>query len=151
MKGLVAKYVLLDTGFWIGLLDPRDGKHHVANELYKEIETSYAVVPWPTLYEFMGTALTKRREQVARLAALLLSPGIERVNDCPYRERALEACFHRDATNRPMSLVDRVLRHMVEDTSIRLHAVVTFNPGDFEDVCRSRHVELLTPGEQRYW
>ena len=31
MKGEVAKYVLLDTGFWIGLLDARDGRHAAAS------------------------------------------------------------------------------------------------------------------------
>lgn len=107
------------------------------------------LVPWPTLYEFMGTALTRRHERVARLAETFLSPGVERIDDRPYREGALAACLGRDARRRPMSLVDRVLRLMIEDASIRLHAVVTFNPGDFADVCRSRDLELLVGTARR--
>jgi predicted nucleic acid-binding protein len=143
MNGRVAKYVLLDTGFWIGLLDPRDGRHQAARSLYETIEAFHVLVPWPTLYEFVGTALTKRHEHVARLAESFLLPGVERIDDGPYRESALAACLHKDARRRPMSLVDRVLRQMIEDASIRLHAVATFNARDFADVCRSRNLELL--------
>lgn len=143
MNGRVSRYILLDTGFWIGLLDSRDSKHKSARALYTTIEAFHVLVPWPTLYEFMGTVLTKRRDQVSQLARLLLLRGVERIDDHPYRESALAACFHKDAGKRPISLVDRVLRSMIEDTSIKLHAVVTVNPGDFEDVCRNRNLELL--------
>jgi predicted nucleic acid-binding protein len=143
MKGEVAKYVLLDTGFWIGLLDARDGRHAAASKLYVRIEPYHVLVPWPTLYEFMGTVLVKRHEQMQRLAHALRSPGVERICDRVYRDQALADCLHEGARRRPMSLVDRVLRYVAQDTQTRLHAIVTFNPGDFVDVCRERDLELL--------
>lgn len=147
MRGEVAKYILLDTGFWIGLLDPMDRQHSRALRIHTIIERFHVLVPWPTLYEFVDTRSMKRPAHVTRLDAALRLPGVVRIDDCRYREQALAECLDERNARRPMSLVDRVLRAMIADPNIRMDAVVTFNPGDFSDVCRHRDLELLVGDE----
>jgi hypothetical protein len=81
---------------------------------------------------------------MARLEAELRSPGIHRIGDEKYREKALDEYFATRGRPRPLSLVDRILRAVVADPNVRLDALVTFNPGDFADVCRERRIELLS-------
>jgi hypothetical protein len=42
-----------------------------------------------------------------------------------------------------LSLVDRVIREMLEDRSLGLDVMVTFNQRDFADVCERRRIEIL--------
>ena len=47
------------------------------------------------------------------------------------------------AKSRGMALVDMVIRLILEDRSIRKHGLLTFNRGDFVDVCRKYQIEML--------
>ena len=49
----------------------------------------------------------------------------------------------RTARRRPMSLVDMVMRLMLEDVNVRVNGLLTFNRRDFYDVCRRRGLEML--------
>lgn len=145
MTGRVAKYALLDTGFWIAMFDPTDRHHAAVSRMYEgTIEPLHVLAPWPCFYEFMGTRFMKKPESLKGLERALRMPGVHRVNDEAYRDRALEECFERGAHLRPLSLVDRVLRAVASDVANKLHAVVTVDPADFADVCRARRLELLT-------
>ena len=42
-----------------------------------------------------------------------------------------------------MSLVDSVLCAILDDTNVRIDAMLTFNLRDFENIYRSRGIELL--------
>jgi predicted nucleic acid-binding protein len=142
MRGTIGRYALLDTGFWIGLFDPTDSHHAAARKLYEEqLERMHAVAPWPCLYEFMQTKFVKRQAQVASLRAALGQPGVHHVDDNPYRALALSQCLQDQ--RRPMSLVDRVLRAIIDDPDVRVDVVVTVDAKDFHDVCTRRRIELL--------
>jgi predicted nucleic acid-binding protein len=144
MMGRVAKYALLDAGFWIAMLDSTDAHHAAANRLYTStLEPLWVVTPWPCFYEFLRTMFVKHPHKVSALSRALKRPGVMRFKDEPYRERALEQCLEPHAWKRPLSLVDRVLRAYVDDRSNRVDYVVTVDPEDFDDVCRSRKAELL--------
>jgi len=41
---------------------------------------------------------------------------------------------------RSLSLVDCVLRGLLRDINVRVDAFMTFNEGDFADVCRARSI-----------
>lgn len=43
-----------------------------------------------------------------------------------------------------LSLVDWVIILAMEDRKTKIDAMVTFNPGDFRDVCHSRRIELIS-------
>jgi hypothetical protein len=67
--------------------------------------------------------------------------------DKKLRQQALEQSFaevdRNSGSYRPLSLVDRVVRLMLLNRKLRLHAFITFNRGDFEDVCRQRSIALI--------
>ena len=44
---------------------------------------------------------------------------------------------------RPLSLVDAVLRLMIDDPDVPVEGMLTFNARDFADACRRNAVELL--------
>jgi hypothetical protein len=79
-----------------------------------------------------------------RLERTLRSPHVQFIDDNPYREDALEATF-REARlgKRAISFVDMLLRVMIQDTNVRIDALLTFNIKDFFDVCASRRVRML--------
>jgi len=43
---------------------------------------------------------------------------------------------------RALSLVDRILRALLEDPDVHLDGLWTFNPGDFADVCQPRNITI---------
>lgn len=142
MRGEIRRFVLCDSGFWIGLLTEDDPHHEAASRLYSEIERFYALLPWPCMYEFVNTSLLQRPARRSRMVALLRSPGVRRLSDAHYREGALDDCLRDD--RRHLSLADRVTRAIVQDPSVKLHALATFDVGDFADVCAGRmNLEIL--------
>jgi predicted nucleic acid-binding protein len=145
VKGLIPKWLLLDSGFWLGLYDAADSFHDDALRLLPVVERCHVLVPWPSMYEFLNTRMLKRKGGAALepLRRSLQGLGVERIDDSPYRVAAVAECLDLRNRQRPMSLVDRVLRAIVLDPNRRVHGVVTFNPGDFADVCRKRQIELL--------
>ena len=50
---------------------------------------------------------------------------------------------HLGAQPRPLSLVDRVLRALIEDKPRTFEFFVTYNTGDFKDACEKAGVYLL--------
>ena len=52
--------LLVDTGFFIALFDPRDNHHIDACEKQEYLENLSIVIPWPILYETINTRLVKR-------------------------------------------------------------------------------------------
>jgi predicted nucleic acid-binding protein len=142
MKGLIHKWLLVDSGFWIGLLDPRDQHHLQARRLLPTVERCHVLLPWPCMYEFLRSRIARRPEAVASLRTILSLSGVERFDDGPYRAKALERCLHPAAFSRGLSLADQVLRSIAEDDHVKLHGIVTFNARDFLDVCNRRRPEL---------
>jgi hypothetical protein len=46
--------------------------------------------------------------------------------------------------NRPLSLVDTVIREMLSDESLKIDYLITFNIKDFIDVCSRRNITILS-------
>ena len=44
---------------------------------------------------------------------------------------------------RPLSMVDCLIRLMIEDVNVKLHYLATFNHRDFLDVCAARRIEII--------
>ena len=42
------------------------------------------------------------------------------------------------------SMVDMTIRLMIADDTIKKHALLTLNVGDFNDVCLTKNVEMIT-------
>jgi hypothetical protein len=65
---------------------------------------------------------------------------LELLDDQSLRSAALSDCLNEVARSprsyRALSLADRVIRALLADTALRIDYFITFNPGDFADVCR---------------
>jgi predicted nucleic acid-binding protein len=139
----MAKYVLLDTGFWYAFYDARDTYHKEATDLVEYIMFHRLIIPWPCLYENLNTRFVRRVEWLKSFRGLIRRPNVEILNDEPYREHALASVLEAEARWLNHSLVDEVIREILRDESIRLEAVVTFNRSDFADLCEKRRIEIV--------
>ncbi|MCP3104360.1 hypothetical protein LZ198_36400 [Myxococcus sp. K15C18031901] len=146
--------VCVDACFLLALYDSRDGHHANAVAIFEKLfgaATNQLVVPWPILYETVSTRMARRSESMKQLERdlklLRQRNRLSMLFDRKMREQALGECFDelkkRGAGYRALSLVDRVVRLMLLNPKNRLHALVTFNREDFEDVCRTRKLQLI--------
>ncbi len=142
----MAKFVLTDSCFWLGLVDPTDQYHQSALEWADFVDTEGAVLvlPWPCLYESISTRLVRNRGRTLEFEKILKRPTIRLLDDLTYREVALEAVF--DSSRRvghSYALADSVIREMLKDINLRIDYLLTFNASDFADVCQARRIELV--------
>src|SRR5208337_646918 len=127
LLGVIHKWLLVDSGFWIGLLDPSDPCRPHAQRLRPVVERCHVLLPWPCMYEFLRSRLAKRADTLVMLREILSSPALERVDDAPYRDIAVERCLSAGAHERGLSLADHVLRGIASNENVKVHGIVTFN------------------------
>ncbi len=136
--------ILVDSGFFFALFDPRDPYHDSAVEKLDYLEVFSLAVPWPIIYETFNTRFSRRPNTVARFKRILAQPHTELLDDTNYRREAL-ANAYRSAVSRIMavSLVDAILFEILNDINVRIHGMLTFNHRDFAGVCRTNGVEII--------
>lgn len=137
-----AKTVIADSGFWYAFYDGRDQHYREAQEKADLLETSTILIPWPCLYETFNTRFAKNARAVRHLGNLLRQARVVRLSDEPYREAALEVAI-ASAQTRSFALVDVVIRLILDDVNVRKDGLLTFNQGDFGDLCRKNQIEML--------
>lgn len=142
--------VCIDACFLIALYDRGDQHHEIASRHFVSLfegelsEGNVLVAPWPILYESLGTRQVKDHRASQRLELILgrLRPQgrLHLLDDSNYRESALT---HHLANRRKLSLVDRVLRAMIEETKPHFDVLLTYNTKDFQDSCAVRRMTLI--------
>ncbi len=137
----MAGTILIDTGFLFALYEPRDEHHLDAVAKSNLLDLRPVILPWPVLYETVNTRFSRRRATMAQFAALVRQAGTELLDDEGYRADAYRTVV--SSASRPLSLVDAVLRAVVDDPNVPVQAMLTFNARDFADVCRRNAVQLL--------
>lgn len=137
--------ILLDTGYLYALYTPGDDYYSRAAELCELLNVGTIIIPYPVLYETINTKFAKNKNGIIMLKAILNKSSTIRVDDTKYREKALELTLEYAVDkNRALSLVDMIIRLMLEDTNLKIDALFTFNPGDFYDVCTNCRIELIS-------
>lgn len=137
--------VLIDTGFWYAFYDESDELHSKAVEMMPHIEKHRILIPYPSLYETINTRFSRRKEWMNSLKSFIASPACVLIQDDDYKRETLKMTLDSSvAKSRPISLVDMVIRQMLDDVNLKSDAIVTFNPDDFSDVCRKRGKILVT-------
>ena len=113
-------------------------------QITRVLEINELIVPFPTLYETINTRLTRNEyHQKEGLFEHLLREGhVTLVPDATYREKALQMVNENIPTDKTYSLVDMVIRLMMEDATLGEIAVFTFNIKDFVGV---NNVEVVSP------
>ena len=132
--------LLIDTGYLIALFEKKDEHHKAARRNKHLLETHPVVLPWPVLYETINTRFAKRSHILTSIHVILAKEDTLRLDDSPYREAAYRQV--RTSRQRPMSLVDAVLRAVIDGKTVPISALLTFNPKDFDDLCREHRVVL---------
>jgi len=138
------QYVLADTGVWYAMFDPRDQHWDDTQEKEELLDLFGLVIPWPTLYETLRTRMVSNRSALQHLQEYLRRPQVVFLDDSSYREEALDLAFSSALRNfRPLSMVDCLIRLMLEDVNVRVDYLATCNERDFADVCHKRHIEMF--------
>jgi len=138
------EYVLADTGIWYAMFDSRDQHANDIEEKAEILEVCQLVLPWPTLYETLRTRFVRNKYALQRFEDYLKRPHLEFLDDAPYREAALELAFSSSLRNsRPLSMVDCLIRLVLDDINVKLHCLATFNEADFIDLCQKRQIVLI--------
>jgi predicted nucleic acid-binding protein len=136
--------VLVDTGIWLAMFDPKDPYAGDVKEKAEFLDVYQVVLPWPTLYEALRTRMVRNRHALQRFESYLKRPHIQFLDDADYREKALDLAFWSSLKrSRPLSMVDCLLRLMLDDTNVKVNYLATFNHPDFIDICARRGIELI--------
>jgi predicted nucleic acid-binding protein len=140
--------VLVDTGVWYAMFDRHDSAvdREGLERLALRIDAMSVVVPWPIAYETLRTKFVRKRLPLELFERKMKARNIQFVDDAPYRVKAFDLAIDSSLyKNRPLSMVDCVLRLLLDDASSRVRFLATFNIADFSDVCRNRRIEILGP------
>jgi len=141
------KTILLDTGYWIALFNPEKEKEkQEIVEFVSQLidENNYSIIiPFPTLYEFLNSRLSSRKNEKINLEAELSKEKYKKVYDEKYRKKALENFFKQFSfVKYDISLVDEIIKEMIEDTTLKTDIIVTFDNG-LKNYARSMNVEVI--------
>ena len=125
--------VLIDTGFWFAKYKEADQHHKQAEKVLLNPKVHYLLLPFPSFYEVFNTKFCKNKNNMESLNVYL------------DREKAFEITWIEGKAHKfPKSLVDNVIRGILEDTSIRVDALLTFNVEDFYDICTRKQIEIIS-------
>lgn len=138
------QYVLVDTGLWYALFDRHDAYHNEAMGKTEKLNALHIVLPWPTLYETLRTKFVRSAVALDQFERFLKRPNVNFLNDSLFRRAAMELSLESSLRQRrPLSMVDCLIRLMLEDVNIRINYLATLNLRDFVDVCRVNRVEII--------
>lgn len=136
--------ILVDTGFWYALFDKSDSHYNKAQEIANKLQYGKIIMPFPILYETLNTRFCKNKGWVSIFNTSYINVDTTRViSDDKYRVNALSQTIMFSNNGRALSLVDVIIREMLDDVNLNIKSLITFNPKDFDDVCRSKGIELI--------
>jgi len=137
--------ILIDSGFWYALYDRRDSYYTKAQEIFEFLSIGNVLIPFPSLYETINTRFAKNEIGLRNFKRLIDEPNIVLLDDQEYKSEAMELTF-RSALDlkKPYSLVDIIIRLMLSDEKLKVDYLISFNPGDFIDVCGKRRISMLS-------
>ena len=146
--------VCVDTGFLIGLYQQKHDFHVKAQEYFNRFFAeggNRMLVPWPIVYETFSTRTVRNADALTVLSSdwrrLQHRGQLHLLDDLPFRKSVIDQCFDEltkpVASRKNLSAADRVIREILSDRSLRISALITFNPRDFEDVCKRFRREVF--------
>lgn len=122
---------LIDTGFWIALFNPgkEPEKSAEAEVIAELIESHNILIPFPTLYEFLNSKFS-RKGIALNFQKLISRPNYIKICDKDYREKSILDFFNYAIQYKnDVSLVDEVIKGMIDDKNLKIDYVITFDLG----------------------
>jgi predicted nucleic acid-binding protein len=140
------KTIILDTGYWIALFNPEKEKEKqkTVEEVTRLIdENNYSIlIPFPTLYEFLNSKLSRKKDRV-NLVIELSKNKYKKIYDDKYRDKALKKFSDQFSYSiSDISLVDEVIKEMIEDDKLRTDSIVTFDEA-LKNYALSMNLEVI--------
>jgi predicted nucleic acid-binding protein len=135
--------VLVDSGYWFALYASDDQYHDSAIKLSDHLESANIIIPFPSLYESINTRFMKNSMAKNRFEAVLKRRNVEIIYDESIKDEALEITFREKSKKRNLSLVDNIIRLILEDRNFKIDYLITFNRADFVDICNNRNIRIL--------
>jgi predicted nucleic acid-binding protein len=138
------EYALADTGLWYAMFDRRDQHHVLASKKAEARELFQVVLPWPTVYETLRTKFVRNFIALDQFERFLKRPNVTYLDDSSLRKAAFEMTLESSLRQgRPLSMVDCLIRLLLEDVNTRISYLATLNERDFADVCRKKGIEII--------
>lgn len=140
----MANRILVDTGFWFAVFNNKDCYKERADALlmqYFDTPAYEILVPFPTMYELLRTKFVKNKSALEDIRNMFESRRVTPIYDDFYRNTALDLTL--DEPRRNISLVDNIIRLMLDDKGLSAKGLITFNVGDFQDVCQRNKIEII--------
>ncbi|HEV7222221.1 MAG TPA: PIN domain-containing protein [Pirellulales bacterium] len=135
---------IIDTGVWLAIFDARDERHREGQAKAELLDMLRVVIPWPTMYETLRTRFVRNKAALGRFETFLKSPAVVYLEDELYRDAALQMSLDSSLRrNHPLSMVDCLIRLLIDDINVKVQFLATFNDRDFIDVCAPRGVEII--------
>ena len=121
--------ILTDSCFWIALYDS-DDNINIADEAIRmadEISDENIIIPFPTLYEFVNSRLS-RREIRQEFENLLKKSNVTLLSDEKYKHQALDNFFIKSIYEySDISLVDEILKLIMVDRDLKIDYIASFD------------------------
>jgi predicted nucleic acid-binding protein len=137
-------YALVDTGIWYAMFDRHDPYHNEAIGKAEVLSGIHLVLPWPTLYETLRTRFVRNAVALDQFERFLKRPNVNYLDDSPFRIAAVELSLESSLRGkRPLSMVDCLIRLLLEDVNTQISYLATLNVRDFVDACRTNGVEII--------
>jgi len=138
------RIALVDTSFWYAAFTEKDQHFIDAQAKLEQLMKLKYVLPWPVLYETVNSRLVQDPLRIKRFDSFLKRPNAMKLDDAEYKSQALELTLSlATGHKRRCSLVDNVLRLIIEDASNRIRCLFSYDHRDFADICMKRRVELI--------
>ena len=135
---------LVDIGLWYAIFDRHDPYHIEAKGKAQILDALQIVFPWPTLYETLRTRFVRNAMALSQFERFLKRPQIHYLDDSPFRNAAVELSLEFSLRRkRPLSMVDCLIRLILDDVNTRISYLATLNLKDFVDVCHINRVEVI--------
>jgi hypothetical protein len=137
------QHVLCDSGFWISLYyplkDPRANEE--ARALAELIDKCIICIPWPTMYEFLNSKLSKTGGML-EFEKAVNNPNTKLISDSTYKQTALTNLFTaKRNTPNEISLVDEVIKLIIDDHNYRFDYFISVDE-DLRNYARSRRIGI---------
>lgn len=140
---------LCDSCFIIALADNTEALH-IKSCCYLKTHTMghHYLIPYPSMFETLSQRMVDNIQAMNRLEQLFLKNtdvNVVYISDNRFRDNSLKECMNNiQNRKRHLSFVDTIIRNMIKSKDIRKDALISFNTGDFKDVCSQNKVSLIT-------
>lgn len=137
-------YALADTGLWYAMFDHRDPYHPYVDDKVEILDICHLILPWPITYEVLRTRFVRNRLALQKFQEYIKRPDLGYIDDSKYRVDAMALALSSSLDKqRPLSMVDCLLRLLLDDINVKIDCFATFNTIDFADLCATRNIEMI--------